>query len=100
MKILRIPAVFSGNFPFFKDLSNHCFFRILFKKNSYCVPTFGDLLHWRGLIANTSFVLYVIDHSQLRGQVLGLWLENLKSPKMIDKLYSSCMFLIQTFFLI
>ena len=32
MKILRIPAVFSSNFPFFEDLSNPYFFFDFFKK--------------------------------------------------------------------
>ena len=41
-KILRTPAVFSSNFPFSEDLSNHCFFQILWK-NSDRVPTFGYL---------------------------------------------------------
>ena len=32
MKILRIPAVFSSNFPFFEDLSKPWFFSIFFLK--------------------------------------------------------------------
>ena len=32
MKILRTPAVFSSNFPFSEDLSNHCFFFSNFAK--------------------------------------------------------------------
>ena len=68
MKILRIPAVFGSNFPFFEDLSNPWFFFRILKKISYRV----------GLIENNTL------------QILGLCQENLKSEKMMHKIYSPC----------
>ena len=41
MKILRIPAVSSSNFPFSEDLSNDWFFRI-FKKKFVSCTILGD----------------------------------------------------------